>query len=575
MITLRYLPGAAIALALTCGATSAAPLDPTTAPWVADLGDGRYRNPILPGDYSDPDIVRVGADYYMTASSFTNIPGLPILHSKDLVNWTIIGHALTENVPVDHHRTPRRGGGVWAPAIRHHGGKFMIYYPDPDFGVFVVTATNPAGPWTKPVLVDSSKGVIDPAPFWDTDGKGWMVMAWAKSRAGINNIVTLKPLNAAGTRTVGEGRQIINATDLPPVATSIGPLPWTTLEGPKLYKHDGWYYIFAPAGGVKMGWQGVFRAKSLAGPWEGRNVLDQGATPINGPHQGGWVTTPTGEHWFVHFQDTDSYGRRVHLQPMVWRDGWPVIGADPDGDGRGEPVLIHAKPKLPAQPLSWSQTDDDFDGKLSLAWQWNANPQTDWADLAVNPGHLRLKSASAPANLYEAGNLLTQKLPAPAFTATAKVSFSPTRVGEQTGLVMFGYDYAWIGLRNEADGVRLVQQTALKANENRPERQVAAIKAPAGPLWLRLTAEEVMIKVAPSAENGPWPSKEREFHAKVRFSYSTDGATFTPFGEPFQSNVSRWVGAQIGLFASSPTGTPAYVATSVGFADYDSFVVTK
>ena len=180
MKSFRHLTAAAVAIALaSTAAVAQAPLDPATAPWVADLGDGRYRNPILPGDYSDPDIVRVGDDYYLTASSFTNIPGLPILRSKDLVNWTIIGHALTANVPVDHHRTPRRGGGVWAPAIRHHGGKFMIYYPDPDFGVFVVTATNPAGPWTRPVLVDGSKGVIDPAPFWDDDGKGWLVMAWA------------------------------------------------------------------------------------------------------------------------------------------------------------------------------------------------------------------------------------------------------------------------------------------------------------------------------------------------------------------------------------------------------------
>jgi beta-xylosidase len=574
-MTIRFSLMAAAALCALAGPAVAARLDPATAPWVADLGDGRYKNPILPGDYSDPDIVRVGDDYYLTASSFTNIPGLPILHSKDLVNWTIIGHALTENVPVDHHRTPRRGGGVWAPAIRHHGGKFMIYYPDPDFGVFVVTATNPAGPWTKPVLVDGSKGVIDPAPFWDDDGKGWLVMGWAKSRAGINNILTLKPLNAAGTKTVGEGRQIIKADDLPAVPTSIGPLKWTTLEGPKLYKHDGWYYIFAPAGGVKMGWQGVFRSKSLTGPWEGRNVLDQGATPINGPHQGGWVRTQAGEDWFVHFQDTDSYGRRVHLEPMVWKDGWPVIGADPDGDGRGEPVLVHAKPKLPAQPLSWSQTDDDFDGKLSLGWQWNSNPQDDWADLKSSPGHLRLKSAASPANLYESGSLLTQKLPAPAFTATTKVSFSPLRVGEETGLLMFGYDYAWIGLRNDADGVKLVQRTAMKASAYAPEKDSAAIKAPAGPLWLRLTAEDVTIKVPATAENGPWPSKEREIHARVRFSYSTDGVTFTPFGEPFQSNVSRWVGAQVGLFAASPAGTPSYVATSVGYADYDWFRVTK
>jgi beta-xylosidase len=575
MASVRTMGWTAAALALCVGGSALAQPARPEAPWVADLGDGRYQNPVLPGDWSDPDVVRVGEDFYLTASSFANVPGLPILHSKDLVNWTIIGHALKRNVPNDHFRTPRRGGGVWAPAIRHHRGKFMIYYPDPDFGIFLVTATNPAGPWTKPVLVDASKGAIDPAPFWDEHGTGWLAMAWAKSRAGINNRITLKRLNADGTKTVGAGTVIIDADKLGPATTSIGPLPWETLEGPKIYKHGGWYYVFAPAGGVKPGWQGVFRSRSIMGPYEGRNVLDQGRTDINGPHQGGWVRTAAGEDWFLHFQDTDSYGRRVHLQPMSWKDGWPVIGADPDGDGRGEPVLTHRKPRTVPQPVRWPQTDDRFDGRLSLAWQWNSNPGEDWADLRARPGWLRLKSVSGSANLYENGAVLTQKLPAPAFTATTRLEFKPVRVGEQAGLTMFGYDYGWIGLRNGADGVRLVQVTRVGSHEGKAERETENIAAPVGPIHLRLSAVPVTVAVAPPGENGGWPSKAREIHAQVQFSYSTDGKIFTPFGEAFQSRFSRWVGAQMGLFASAPTGTPANIATTVGYADWDSFVVTK
>jgi beta-xylosidase len=155
------------------------------APWTSDLGDGRYENPVLAGDYSDPDTIRVGDTYYLTASSLTNVPGLPILTSKDLVNWTIIAHALPRNLPDAHYLVPRRGAGVWAPAIRHRDGHFMIYYPDPDHGIFVVTASDPSGPWSDPILVDDTKGAIDPAPFWDDDGSGWLLCKFASNNAPL------------------------------------------------------------------------------------------------------------------------------------------------------------------------------------------------------------------------------------------------------------------------------------------------------------------------------------------------------------------------------------------------------
>lgn len=178
--------------------------------WFADQGDGTYRNPVLAGDYSDPDAIRVGDDYYLTASSFSDVPGLPILHSRDLVNWSIIGHALIRVPPDDHYRTPRRGGGVWAPAIRYREGRFLIYYPDPDRGIFMVSAPNPRGPWSEPVLVDATPGIIDPAPFWDEDGKGWLVYAYAKSRAGKANIIGLKRLDDKGAMTIGAEKIIID-----------------------------------------------------------------------------------------------------------------------------------------------------------------------------------------------------------------------------------------------------------------------------------------------------------------------------------------------------------------------------
>lgn len=567
------------ALALCASVVSGAEAQPRrqSSPWMPDQGDGTYRNPVLAGDYSDPDVVRVGDDFYLTSSSFVNAPGLPILHSRDLVNWTIIGHALAHVPPYARYETPRRGSGVWAPAIRHHEGRFYIYYPDPDRGIFVVTATDPRGPWSEPVLVDGSRGAIDPAPFWDEDGQAWLLMAWARSRAGINNIITLKRMSPDGMRVLDEGRTIIDGATFAPAQTSNGAIPWVTIEGPKIHRRDGYYYIFAPAGGVKAGWQGVFRSRSIEGPYEARNVLDQGRTEINGPHQGAWVDTPRGEHWFLHFQDADSYGRIVHLQPLRWRsDGWPVIGADPDGDGRGEPVLRHRMPRVGArQPIVAPVTDDEFDAAPNLAWQWNSNPNDYWRDASAPAGVLRLNSASSSVNLYEAGNLLTQKLPGPDFTATTRLTYAPRAVGERAGLLMFGYNYGWIGLERTADGVRIVQVTRNGANTQGAETVTAGPAAPEGAVLLRMAVTREITADTP-AENGPvWPSLFRGIHARVVFSYSTDGETFTQLGEPFITRQSRWVGAQMGLFAQAPSGTPSFVATSNGYADFDWFRVTR
>ncbi len=293
---------------------------------------------MLFADYSDPDAIRVGDDFYLVSSSFDAVPGLPVLHSKDLVNWTIIGHVFAVQPPANHFSEVRHGEGVWAPAIRYHAGKFWVFYPDPDFGIYFSTATNPAGEWTTPVLVKAGKGLIDPCPFWDDDGQLYLIHAWARSRAGIANLLTLQKLSPDGTKVLDDGKVIIDGNKIP---------NWTTLEGPKLYKRHGFYYVFAPSGGVTGGYQAVFRATNIYGPYEHRIVLDQGKTAINGPHQGAWVDTPTGENWFLHFQDRGAYGRVVLLEPMIWRDDdWPVIGDDPDNTGKGQPVLVHAKPDV-------------------------------------------------------------------------------------------------------------------------------------------------------------------------------------------------------------------------------------
>ncbi|HPF52874.1 MAG TPA: glycoside hydrolase 43 family protein, partial [Draconibacterium sp.] len=260
--------------------------------WVADNGDGTYKNPILYADYSDPDVVRVGDDFYMTASSFNCVPGLPVLHSKDLVNWQLIGHAIEKLVPEDVYDKPQHGNGIWAPCICYHNNEFYIYYPDPDFGIYMIKAKNAEGPWTDPVLVKAGKGLIDPSPLWDEDGKVYLVHAFAGSRAGIKSVLVVNELNGEGTKAIGENVMVYDGHDTNP-----------TVEGPKFYKRNGYYYIFAPAGGVSTGWQLALRSQNIFGPYEVKTVMTQGNTEINGPHQGAWVTTQTGEDWFIHFQD--------------------------------------------------------------------------------------------------------------------------------------------------------------------------------------------------------------------------------------------------------------------------------
>ena len=304
--------------------------------WVSDLGNGKYKNPVLYADYSDPDACRVGDDYYMTSSSFNCLPGLQILHSKDLVNWTIIGAAVPyELAPVQMPERPEHGNRVWAPSIRHHNGEFYIFWGDPDQGAFMVKAKDPKGPWSEPVLVKAGKGIIDTCPLWDEDGKVYMVHAYAGSRAGLKSVIAVCELNAEADKAITQSRIIFD-----------GHEAHETCEGPKFYKKNGYYYIFHPAGGVPTGWQVVLRSKNVYGPYEWRTVLAQGDTEVNGPHQGAWVDTQTGEDWFLHFQDVGAYGRLVHLQPMIWKDGWPVIGTDKDGDGCGEPVSTYKKPNV-------------------------------------------------------------------------------------------------------------------------------------------------------------------------------------------------------------------------------------
>lgn len=489
--------------------------------WVSDLGNGNYQNPIINADYSDPDVIRVKDDYYMTASSFNCVPGLPILHSKDLVNWKLINYALKKQPPFEVYNTPQHGNGVWAPCIRFHNEEFYIFYPDPEYGIYMVKTKNPKENWSEPILIKEGKGIIDPTPLWDDDGKVYLAYAFAGSRAGIKSLLAVCTLNKEATKANDDDVLLID-----------GHLDESTIEGPKFYKRNGYYYIFAPAGGVATGWQTVLRAKNILGPYEKRKVMEQGKTAINGPHQGAWVETQKGENWFFHFQDKGVYGRVVHLQPMKWKNDWPIIGVDDNNDGIGEPVITYKKPAIDKKFSIETPVDsDEFnDASLGLQWQWHANPQVYWGFPSAL-GHYTLYCRPKPENfknLFDVGNLLLQKLPNDEFTATTKLTFNARFDKEQIGFVAMGLDYTYLKIQQNDTKLYISQVTCKNADKKSEEIELKQKLLTNSTLYLRTTMQ-----------NEGW----------VSFSFSYDGEKFENIGEPFKVREGKWIGAKIGFFA--------------------------
>jgi len=512
----------ALALALAAASTAA--------------GAAEYRNPILHADYSDPDAIRVGQTYYMTASSFNSAPGLPLLESRDMVHWELVGHALPQLVPHEMFERPQHGKGVWAPTLRHHDGKFWIFYPDPDQGIYVTTATDFRGPWSAPQLLAAGKGLIDPTPLWDDDGQAYLMYAYAMSRAGINNVLRLRKMSPDATRLLDEGKIVIDGSKYP---------TYHTLEGPKLYKARGYYYVFAPVGGVEYGWQSVFRSRSIEGPYEARIVMAQGSSNTNGPHQGAWVQAADGKDWFYHFQHKGAYGRIVHLQPMRWQDDWPVIGEANLGNITGQPVARFEQPLAGAMAAVEPASSDDFSQpRLGLQWQWNANWKPEWYSLSARKGFLRLNSQPLE-NLWNLPSILLQKVSAERFTTTARLDLRGLADGDSAGLVMYGTDYAWLGVRRADGASKVVLVTCLGAMAGCTENTVASAPLAAAGVSLRMQVEE---------------------GARTQFSYSVDGKRYTPIGAPFIASVGRWVGARMGLFSAGS-------GAARGYLDVDDFNV--
>ena len=505
-----------------------------------------FVNPVLPYDYSDPDVIRVGDTYLMTSSSFNNVPGLQILASKDLVHWEIVDAAIRHRLPGYQDGDRVLGNFVWAPSIREHDGRLYIFYGDPDRGIYCLRskqiinhksenslANNRSSEarkeiinfpleWEQPVLVMEGKGLIDPCPLWDEDGRVWLCHALAGSRAGLKSVLLMAELNSDALSVKTPSRIIFD-----------GHAEHPTCEGPKLYKRNGYYYIMHPAGGVKTGWQVVQRSKHIYGPYELIVTLAQGKTVVNGPHQGAWVETPQGESWFFHFQDVGVAGRIVHLQPVRWVNDWPEMGlnGEPVGKMLNSQFTIHNS--LPSY-ANFARRDEFDKQELALDWQWAGgyiDPKWYFCDVANS----LLRLFSAPRNEELMPNMLLQKIPAVAFTATARVRFVPNKNkkmqgAEQAGMIVFG-------------------------------RQHFILDVPVMDEWcyLRLVMND--------KQQGQFFVGRQTAHAD---RVQSKDIQWEKVGEPFQAVAGHWTGAQVGLFCTRDNRT----FNDAGWMDVDWFEIT-
>lgn len=543
----------------------------------SDLGNGRFQNPILFADYSDPDVIRVGDTFYLTASSFNYTPGLPILVSKDLVNWELKNYAL-KNIGEERFKVPRHSEGVWAPSIRYHNGMFYIYYGMPDEGYYVVRAKDPLGEWDAPVRVLDGKGLIDPCPIWDDDGRAYIIHGYAKSRIGFKSILGIFEMDEEGLKAISEDHFIFNGND--------PEHPAVTIEGPKVYKRNGYYYILAPAGGVREGYQVALRSQNIRGPYEIKTVMASGSTVINGPHQGGLVDTESGQEWFIHFQDRGLYGRICHLQPVCWKEEWPVIGVESGEEGCGEPAFELSKPDTGhgyVTPAVLEASDDFRNGNIGLQWQWLGDSDSSFAGKADSNDGIRLyalnPSGDTNPTIWRSANVLTQKIIYPVFTAEFVLDASGLAMGSRAGIVMTGGQYitAYVERNNRGYTIRLAESEGGDLDKRETVRGSLGFDdiCKTSGITFENALKDIRFKMTFDIPGRNFASSELYFQnanfpiggsdpiLKIELGITKDNGSITwkDLGSSYTPSDHTWVGAKIGIYAlsnSSSVDMPGY-----------------
>lgn len=488
--------------------------------WTADNGNGTYKNPLLWGDWPDPDFIRVSDEFYFVSTSMHYVPGCPILKSKDLVNWEMAGYAVDQYN--EDTRYNLQGGemylrGSWAATIRHHNGLFYVGFCTPNWGkekghFSICTAKDIKGPWKRTIFPEY---LYDPGLFFDDDGKVYVAHGQQK--------LFITELNADALSVKTPAKEIYDNRSYP------------YLEGSHLYKINGKYYILGTTGGTQ-GRQVCLRSDNIYGPYESKVVInDDNTYPGNGLHQGGMVQLKDSSWWFIIMQDRGPIGRTPNLEPVNWVDGWPMIGVE------GKGVNICKKPNVgKTYPVKVPATSDEFNAAvLGLQWQWNHNPDNSKWSLTENKGHLRLYASYAEA-LPTARNTLTQRVQGPSSTATVELDTKGLKEGNIAGLGIFQSPYAYIAVRKEAAG-----NTLLMVNNGKVIDSIAGFAS--SRIWIRASATH------------------DQFTAE--FCYSTDAVNFYPLGNTLKMGLGYdWTANRFALFQFS------IKASGVGgYADFNWF----
>jgi len=479
----------------------------------SDNGDGTYTNPVIDADFPDPDVILVGDTYYMVTTTMFVFPGVPILRSKDLVNWEYCSNAVSRfdfGNCYDLDTCNRYGHGQWATSLKYHNGKFYLLFITLNEGGFMCTATKAEGPWQVTHL---PKGFYDPGLFFDDDGRIYVAQGYNK--ISITEVdANLAPIGRDSLVYTGDIRR--------------------GLEGSHVYKINGFYYLYCTYGG-RDGIQVALRSKNIYGPYEQKIVIRDTTRGVNfGIHQGALIKTQTGEWWTMLFVDSGPFGRFPSLQPVTWADGWPMVGVN------GKAVITYRKPNVgKTYPAKTLPTSDEFNTKvLGMQWGWNHNPDPSKWSLTQKPGYLRIATGKVVTGLRGARNTLTQR----AFTyysdslytvGVTKMDIGKMKDGDIAGLAMFQDPYAFIAVK-QMNGSRYV----IMVNNGKPVDSATINKST---IYLRTTA---------SNSTG-----------KASFGYSLDNKKFTPLGDQLSMrfNLSIFTGNKFCLFNYATIETGGYV----------------
>lgn len=501
--------------------------------WTPDNGNGTFTNPLMWGDWPDPDIIRVGDEFYFISTSMHYVPGNPIAKSKDLVNWEMAGYTIErydEDPKYDMEGGTLYLNGSWAPTIRHHNGKFYAAFCTPyargiETGHFsICIADSVQGPWERTIFPEY---LYDPGLFFDEDGKVYVVHGQGK--------LYITELNSDAKSVKGENVEIWNERFKNAYELGGG----YGMEGAHMYKIDGKYYITCPAGGTE-GWQICLRSDSIYGPYEHKLIMhDSSSYPPNGLHQGGMVQLENGDWWFIIMQDRDGIGRVPNLVPVEWVDGWPMLGTG------NKDVITYKKPDVGnTYPITAPATSDDFNNsKLGLQWQWNHNPDNSKWSLTEREGHMRLKASRADS-LKVARNTLTQRVQGPNSEGSVEIDVSGLKDGNVAGFGIFQFPYAYVAVE-QTDGKRRI----VMSNNDEIIQSID-----------NFTGDKIWVRARVTDRNNI-----------AKFYYSVDGDNYYVIGNDLEMKLGlSWTANRFALFNFSTTNDGVD-----GVADFNWFEFTN